>query len=310
MRWLGDLVRRADRRAAGVPVVELPRRQPRPSASTPALTSITPAGRKYPYENSSLRVHTSLTGLPAAFASRAASTAYSPAVLAAVGGPGVRHDDAHAILGHAERRGQLGADAERPLRAGPDGELAVDPFRDRGARLERHVRDVGDAIAGVERAGRGGARGGDVAGRNGRAAAPPLLTRPRLLEMLVDRRGRRQAGRHAPLGADGGRGAAREAFRRRDDAGEVAVADDDHAPARLARTADRRARRACRCSPRTNHPAVQHPGPREVGRVAMARRSRSPGRRPSLRPCRGAVHCAGWRHRRIGGERSPRASGP
>ena len=118
-----------------------------------------------------MRVHTSLTGLPAALRQPRRFDGVLAAVLAAIGGPGVRHDDAHALLRHAERRRQLGADAERPLRAGPHGQLAVGPFGDGGARLERHVRDVGNAIADVERAGGARPRGGDVAGLKRRAAA-------------------------------------------------------------------------------------------------------------------------------------------
>src|SRR2546429_197742 len=59
----------------------------RPCASTPLLTSITPAGRKYAHANSSARVHTSFTGRPAALASRAAGAGPAAAPRVTGGGP-------------------------------------------------------------------------------------------------------------------------------------------------------------------------------------------------------------------------------
>ena len=53
---------------------------------------------------------------------------------------------AHLVLGDLEVAGEFAAHAERPLRAGPDRELVALPLGDRGARLERHVRDVGDVV--------------------------------------------------------------------------------------------------------------------------------------------------------------------
>ena len=96
--------------------------------------------------NSSSRVQTSLTGLPAALRQPGRLDGRLAGVLAAVAGARVGHDHAHVVLGDAEGAGQLAADAERPLRAGPDGELAVGPLRDGRPRLERRVGDVGDRV--------------------------------------------------------------------------------------------------------------------------------------------------------------------
>ena len=67
-------------------------------------------------------------------------------VLAAVAGAGVGHDHPHRVVGEPERAGQLAAHAERSLRAGPHGQLAVLPLRHGGAGLERGVGDVGDRV--------------------------------------------------------------------------------------------------------------------------------------------------------------------
>ena len=67
---------------------------------------------------------------------------------------------------------QIAAHAERPLCAGPDGELAVLPLGHRGARLERRMRDVRNAVARVERPGGQPEKGrGYVADGNG--VTPP-----------------------------------------------------------------------------------------------------------------------------------------
>ena len=70
------------RRATGCPrcpssSCRTPRRRCGPTRRRALLMSITPAGRKYAHVNSSARVHTSFTGLPAALARRAASIAHS-----------------------------------------------------------------------------------------------------------------------------------------------------------------------------------------------------------------------------------------
>ena len=71
-------------------------------------------------------------------------------VFAAVTRAGVGHDDANVLLGDAKGFGQLGADAEGTLRAGPDGQLAVLPLRHGGARFQRRVGDVGDGVSGLQ----------------------------------------------------------------------------------------------------------------------------------------------------------------
>ena len=67
-------------------------------------------------------------------------------VLAAVGRACVGDDHADGCLRQPERRRQLGAHAERPLRACPHGHPAVAPIRHGRARLQRGVRDIGDCI--------------------------------------------------------------------------------------------------------------------------------------------------------------------
>ena len=96
---VGDVVRRADAGVAGVPVVELP--GDHAARAIDGGLDVDHAGRagSSAQVNSSARVHTSFTGLPAAFASRAASMAYSPRVLAAIARSHVGDDHADAILG-------------------------------------------------------------------------------------------------------------------------------------------------------------------------------------------------------------------
>src|SRR5205823_2500653 len=67
-------------------------------------------------------------------------------VLAAITGSGIGHNYAHAIFGNVECFRELGTDAERALRSGPDGELGTSPLRDGGARLERRVRDISNGV--------------------------------------------------------------------------------------------------------------------------------------------------------------------
>ncbi len=142
-------------------------------------------------------------------------------VLSAVRRAGVGHDDADAGVGDSEGLGKLGADAEGTLRAGPDGELSLGPFGDGRARLQRHVRNVGNAIARFERS--CGLDLGDVA-RGKRRRRPRAIGD--FLEVIVNRRGGRLSGGRRPLRLDGGRRAARHAFAWRDHAGEIAVAHD------------------------------------------------------------------------------------
>src|SRR5262245_44116393 len=62
-------------------------------------------------------------------------------MLSAIGRTGIRYDHSYAIFWYAKSRGQFAANAERPLRSGPNRELAVFPLRYRGARFQRRVRD-------------------------------------------------------------------------------------------------------------------------------------------------------------------------
>ncbi len=100
-------------------------------------------------------------------------------VLAAVAGAGVGHDHPHAVVRHPEGRGQLAAHAERALRAGPDGQLAVLPLRHRGAGLERGVGDVRDRIGLLEPDVGGFQSLGDRPGVRVRPAAPAAAFPPR-----------------------------------------------------------------------------------------------------------------------------------
>ena len=68
-------------------------------------------------------------------------------VFAAEGSPEIRDDHAHLVLGDVECARQFAANTEGILRAGPDGELAILPLRNRCPRLERGVLDVGDMVA-------------------------------------------------------------------------------------------------------------------------------------------------------------------
>ena len=108
---------------------------------------MTPAGRKYAHVNSSSRVQTSLTGLPAALASRAASMRRFAGVLAAVARTHVGHDHAYAFGWNAQRASQFAAHAEGSLRSCPDGQLVIGPFGHSGPRLEGHMSDVGDGVS-------------------------------------------------------------------------------------------------------------------------------------------------------------------
>ena len=67
-------------------------------------------------------------------------------MLAAIAGAGVGHEHAHFFFRQMERGGKLAANAKRPLRAGPDGELIAVPLCERGAGLKRGVRDVVNVV--------------------------------------------------------------------------------------------------------------------------------------------------------------------
>ena len=144
-----ELVRRAvrvlDARSAGIVIVELPGRE-RPVLACAGLDLDDARGPEVGPVELLLAGPDQLDG-PAGPAGQAGGLECGLArVLAAVAGPGVGHDDPHAVLGHPERRGQLAAHAERPLRAGPHGQLAVLPLGHRRAGLERGMRDVGDRV--------------------------------------------------------------------------------------------------------------------------------------------------------------------
>ena len=79
-------------------------------------------------------------------------------MLAAVGRAGVRHDHANPLFWNPKRLGEFAAHAERSLSAGPDRQIVALPLRQRGARLERYVRDVGHGV-GLSQVQRGGSEG-------------------------------------------------------------------------------------------------------------------------------------------------------
>src|SRR5690606_28347205 len=68
-------------------------------------------------------------------------------VLAAIAAAGVGDDYADLAIREAKCIGQLLADSERPLGAGPDGQAVAVPLGDRGAWFEWGVGDVGDRVA-------------------------------------------------------------------------------------------------------------------------------------------------------------------
>ena len=68
-------------------------------------------------------------------------------MFAAVARAGVGDDHADVVFGDMESAGEIAADAKGPLRAGPDGELLVLPFGDRGPRFKRRVGDVGHRVS-------------------------------------------------------------------------------------------------------------------------------------------------------------------
>src|SRR5262249_6754906 len=142
-------------------------------------------------------------------------------VFAAVTRSGVRHNDAHAGFGNAERAGEFASYAEGDLRARPDGQLAVFPFGKGGAWFQRSVRDVCDGVSSFEFLMRGGESFGQCRGSVGRRVR-------RLAQMLEEFFGR-DLRRRLPLGANGRDGPRGRLLLWRDDAGEIAVTYDGHA---------------------------------------------------------------------------------
>ena len=108
---------------------------------------MTPAGRKYAQVNSSSRVHTNLTGpLRRPRQSRRFDRGFA-GVLAAVTRARVRHQHADTFFWNAKSLGQFTPHAERPLRARPDRQVVARPLRQRSARFERRMGDVGDGVS-------------------------------------------------------------------------------------------------------------------------------------------------------------------
>ena len=143
---VGDLVRRRRSPPARSCSCETPRPRSCRPCCAPLRTSITPAGRRYAQVNSSSRVHVSFTGLPAAFASRAASTAASPVCLPPYAEP-VSGTITRTLFGRNPKRlRQFVPHRERTLRAGPYRELVALPLRQRRPRFQRRMRDVLDGV--------------------------------------------------------------------------------------------------------------------------------------------------------------------
>ena len=67
-------------------------------------------------------------------------------VLAAEAAAKIGHDHPHVLVGQAEGPREFAVISERILRAGPNGELAVLPFGQRGARFHRRMLNVGDVV--------------------------------------------------------------------------------------------------------------------------------------------------------------------
>ena len=141
----GNAVGRLQPRAARVVIVELPlgdgavRRRLARHLDQPARTEVGP-GHLLLARPVALHRLAQRLGDARRFQRRVA------VMLAAVTRPGIGHDHARLLLGDAERLREFAAHAERPLRAGPYRELIAFPFRHRRARLQRHVRDVGDGV--------------------------------------------------------------------------------------------------------------------------------------------------------------------
>ena len=188
-------------------------------------------------------------------------------MLAAVARAGVGHDHPDAVLGHAERLGQLAADPERPLRPGPDGRCPVVPLRHGGARLQRGMRDVGDRERHVDLHVRRGQPVLDRAGPpSGRAGG--LLDR---LGTLPEVGGQVAVGRmrgRLPLGADRGQGLRGGGLVGGRDADEVAVMDDRHAGHGLGLRRVDRDQLGVEGRRPQDLPA-QHPGALDVGGVLV-----------------------------------------
>ena len=142
---VGDVVRRGDAGGAGVVVVELPRDERAVLAR--AASDLDEAGGAQVRPGELLLARPDdLDRLAGGLGQTRRFDRRVAGVLAAVGGAGVGDEDADVLARDAEGRGELLAHGEGALRAGPDRELVAVPFGDRGARLERRVRDVLDGV--------------------------------------------------------------------------------------------------------------------------------------------------------------------
>ena len=190
--------------------------------------------------NSSSRVHTSFTGRRAARASRAASTAASPGVLAAVARAGVGGDHPHRRLGQRGTPGpargarRTGAGCRsRPSAAPGRARTTGAPLGHRRPRLQRGVGDVRDLVRRAQAVGAGAQRLIDVAlvAIADRALRPGAGGR-RLARRRTGRRcppGRRPAAGSFQRGASAASAAPAVAASRRRHAGEPAVVHHRHA---------------------------------------------------------------------------------
>ena len=209
-------------------------------------------------------------------------------VLAAVAGAHVRHDHAHLVRRHAERAGELAADAERPLRAGPDGQLAVLPLGDGGPRLERDVGDVGDRVRRLHRLVGGlRARPRSSPARAAAAAAAALAAaRRRFSFRCLNRSFAGDLRRRLPLGLDGverlvAAGARSGATTPTKSPSRTTVTPGIASAAFVSTDVELRLERR-----RAQHLAEQHPRPADVGRVLVRAGDERRGRRPSAPTCR------------------------
>ena len=111
---------------------------------------MTAAGRTYAASNSSARLQSHLHGLTVVTRDPRRFDRHLATVLPAEGRSGGRRDHAYVLFWNAELFGQLRPDAERALRPCPHRKPFSLPLGERGAGLERHVRDVGGRVRRVE----------------------------------------------------------------------------------------------------------------------------------------------------------------
>ncbi len=188
-------------------------------------------------------------------------------VLAAVAGTHVGHDDAHAFGRDAERGREFRADAERALRPGPDGQLAVGPFGDGGARLHRRVGNVSDGVGRLDLFG-GRRQTVSYGTLDGLARTEAAATRSRVLLQILEQlvAGRLRCG--LPLRAQGGQRFLGGVLGRRRHADEGAVFHHSDAGQRfgvLCVYGDQLGLEARR----PQHLAEHHAGPLDVARILM-----------------------------------------